>query len=70
MASNDPLLGQKDAWRSDEISTDEKIPTLYHADASYYSQIARLALQEKKVEYKSRHVTLVEKKENVRSPRL
>lgn len=67
MASVDPKLGQKDDWRHDEIAVDATKPTLYQCDASYYSQIVRLALQEKHVEWKSRHITLVEQKENVRT---
>ena len=31
------------------------MPTLYHTDTSYYSQIVRLVLEEEGIQYKSRH---------------
>lgn len=68
MAACDPHIGKKDEWRHDEIAVDAVKPTLYHCDASYYSQIVRLMLCEKKVEWRSRHLMLVDDKENVRGP--
>ena len=43
MAAGDPRLGEVDTWRGDTITLTgpgELTPTLYHADASYYSQVA------------------------------
>ena len=58
MAEGDPKIGQNDSWRGDLISistTEDPIPTLYHTDTSYYSQIVRLVLEEEGIQYKSRH---------------
>ena len=58
MAEGDPNIGQTDSWRGDLISistTEDPMPTLYHTDTSYYSQIVRLVLEEEGVQYKSRH---------------
>ena len=58
MAEGDPNIGQTDSWRGDLISistAEDPMPTLYHTDTSYYSQIVRLVLEEEGVQYKSRH---------------
>ena len=42
MAEGDPKLGQKDSWRGDPITLctpEDEVPTLYHTDTSYYSQV-------------------------------
>ena len=42
MAEGDPKLGQKDSWRGDPITLctpEDELPTLYHTDTSYYSQV-------------------------------
>ena len=42
MAEGDPKLGQNDSWRGDPISLstpEDEVPTLYHTDTSYYSQV-------------------------------
>ena len=52
MAEGDPQLGKPDTWRGDiiKLSTyDDPVPTLYHTDASYFSQVARLVLEEEGV---------------------
>lgn len=57
MAEGDPKLGQNDSWRGDPISLstpEDEVPTLYHTDTSYYSQVVRLVLAEEGVEYRSR----------------
>ena len=61
MAEGDPKVGQVDSWRGDEITIstrDDLVPTLYHTDASYYSQLVRLVLEEEGVQYKSREVNI------------
>ena len=57
MASGDPKLGHLDSWRKDEITLsipESDVPTLYHTDMSYYSQVVRLVLEEEGVNYRSR----------------
>ena len=47
MAEGDPKLGQKDSWRGDPIALctpDDEVPTLYHTDTSYYSQVDNVAI--------------------------
>ena len=47
MAEGDPKLGQNDSWRGDPISLstpEDEVPTLYHTDTSYYSQVSRLSM--------------------------
>ena len=62
MAHNeDPLVGSKDAWRGDVVEAGKD--RLFHNDASYYSQLVRLALAEKAVSYTSRHMELLGKHE-------
>ena len=61
MAEGDPKVGQVDSWRGDKITTstrDDPIPTLYHTDSSYYSQLVRLVLEEEGIQYKSRNVDI------------
>ena len=62
MAEGDPKIGQNDSWRGDLISVstaEDPMPTLYHTDTSYYSQIVRLVLEEEGVQYKSRHFDFI-----------
>ena len=62
MAEGDPKIGQTDSWRGDLISistAEDPMPTLYHTDTSYYSQIVRLVLEEEGVQYKSRHFDFI-----------
>jgi len=57
MAEGDPNIGKKDIYRGDLITLstpDDPMPTLYHYDGSYFSQVARLTLEEEGVEYRSR----------------
>ena len=61
MAEGDPKVGQVDSWRGDEITIstrDDPIPTLYHSETSYYSQLVRLVLEEEGIQYKSRAVDI------------
>ena len=70
MAEGDPKLGQLDSWRKDEISISgpqDPVPTLYHTDASYYSQIVRLVLEEEGVKYKSRNLDIHRSMEQLNS---
>ena len=58
MSVHDPCLGKApNAWRGDEISR-SPTPTLYQVSGGYGSQVARLALVEKGVAFKSRYVDL------------
>ena len=43
------------------------MPTLYHTDTSYYSQIVRLVLEEEGVQYKSRHFDIHSSMEQLNS---
>ena len=48
MAEGDPKLGQKDSWRGDPITLctlEDEVPTLYHTDTSYYSQVNKHCLR-------------------------
>ena len=68
MASGDPKLGQLDSWRKDEITVsgpDNDVPTLYHTDMSYYSQVTRLVLEEEGVLYRSRGVDIHNDQEQI-----
>lgn len=58
MAASDPLLGEHDAWRGDDIEAEDGVPVLYHADSSYFSMIARLCLEEKQTPWRSRLVDI------------
>jgi hypothetical protein len=55
MSLNDPVLGTYNAWRGDEVLAMAE-PTLYHAPDDYGSSVARLALQEQGVSFRSRLV--------------
>jgi len=58
MSRHDPSLGEpRNAWRGDEIARSAQA-TLYQATGSYGCQVARLALVEKGVAFKSRYVDL------------
>lgn len=58
MSVHDPCLGAaRNAWRGDEVSR-SPTPTLYQVSGGYSSQVARLALVEKGVAFKSRYVDL------------
>ena len=53
MAEGDPWLGKADTWKGHIItlSTEEDmVPTLYHAEPSYFSQVACLVLEEEDTE--------------------
>ena len=70
MAEGDPKIGQNDSWRGDLISistTEDPMPTLYHTDTSYYSQIVRLVLEEEGIQYKSRHFDIHSSMEQLNS---
>ena len=70
MAEGDPKIGQNDSWRGDLISistAEDPMPTLYHTDTSYYSQIVRLVLEEEGIQYKSRHFDIHSSMEQLNS---
>jgi len=55
------MLGKADSWKGHIISLsteDDPVPTLYHAEPSYFSQVARLVLEEEGIEYRSRGVDI------------
>eukprot|EP01011_Urceolus_sp_BLP5_P002047 TRINITY_DN2690_c0_g2_i1.p1 TRINITY_DN2690_c0_g2~~TRINITY_DN2690_c0_g2_i1.p1 ORF type:complete len:304 (+),score=56.71 TRINITY_DN2690_c0_g2_i1:58-969(+) len=59
MASGDPKIGSVDAWSGEVIkSVKESGAVLYHAGPSFYSAIARVALNEAKVKWASRSMDL------------
>ncbi len=57
MSRHDKALGTANAWRGPRVER-SPVPTLYHSEGSYYSQIARLALVEKGAPWKSRLMEL------------
>jgi hypothetical protein len=57
MSSLDPALGSHNTWRGDAVAR-APVPTLYHSEGSYYSQVARLCLVEKGLPWKSRLLDL------------
>lgn len=65
MAEGDPLLGEQDAWRGDEIELEDGVPILYHQDSSYFSMIARLCLEEKQTPWRSRLTDIHKKMEHL-----
>ena len=45
MAEGDPKIGKKDIYRGDLIALstpDDPVPTLYHYDGSYFSQVPKI----------------------------
>lgn len=45
MAEGDPNIGKKDIYRGDLIilsTPDDPMPTLYHYDGSYFSQVIKI----------------------------
>ena len=57
---------QRDNWRGDlvELHTSQSaLPTLYHAEPSYYSQVVRLVMEEEGINYISRETQIHSKQE-------
>ena len=57
---------QRDNWRGDlvELHTSQSaLPTLYHAEPSYYSQVVRLVMEEEGINYISRETDIHSKQE-------
>jgi len=66
MAAKDPCIGKRDSWRGDlvELHTAQSpLPTLYHAEPSYYSQVVRLVMEEEGINYISRETDIHSKQE-------
>lgn len=64
MAGTDPFLGTFNLWRGDAIQSGP-IPTLYHSEPQYASQICRLGLAERGCEWRSRLMDIQVKTEQL-----